>query len=623
MKCAACGEEVPDLKFCDMCGRSLKEQAAGSVSKVPEPAIPSSVPPPGFGAARAAAADGGLAALYRWQLSLLPDRLDAEILRLTHENITNIVGLLPRLKIGREMAAKGLKQAVLTLTEDLVERGARNNTLGKWVVEILAGAGAVDKFVAMHAGGGRIAFMAAYAHAFAEIDRPDAALALLDSMQKVLQREDWSLYAAVYVRAYDALPINDADIPDEIRLAVADALLDMGKPAQACEVLRKADRSKWDQRDYLKGIRAWYKVNDHVGARERFKEAMARFKIEEAPQLYYEFGRFCENMGWVAQAREIYKQLHDKQGTRCMVDAKTRLANFEALSIHDSKAMDSVLAGLKGDSKAAEAASNKKGLEHKLIQNRYEVIAKLGFGGMGEVYKAKDKKKGLGGRLVAIKRIRDELARKQRVVDQFVEEALTLVHLKHPFIMMLHDVAHDEGEVFLICEFIDGETVQQKLHRDGSLKPERCVGIIIDVCDALTEAHRNSFIHRDLKPDNIMIDHTAHIKLMDFGLARKMNALAGMGGGTPPYMPPEQYEGHESRRSDLYSLGATLYTMLAGRMPFDGDDMRKDKIMERYPALPREIPEDVRAVVTACLRADPEKRPESAQAVAEMLGKTI
>src|SRR5215468_7884343 len=229
----------------------------------------------------------------------------------------------------------------------------------------------------------------------------------------------------------------------------------------------------------------------------------------------------------------------------------------------------------------------------------YEIVAPLGAGGMGEVYRARDTRL---DRTVAIKILPQHLSidsvRKQR----FEREAKAISSLNHPHICILHDIGQQDGIDFLVMEYVEGETLAKRLEK-GPLPLEQALKFGAQIADALDRAHGNGIVHRDLKPGNIMLTATG-AKLLDFGLARPFASLAnattlagvsphpsvtqeGTIVGTFQYMSPEQLEGKElDGRSDIFSLGAVLYEMVTGKRPFDGKSQLSvaSAILEKEPA---------------------------------------
>ena len=262
----------------------------------------------------------------------------------------------------------------------------------------------------------------------------------------------------------------------------------------------------------------------------------------------------------------------------------------------------------------------------------HEIIAAIGAGGMGEVYRAKDTRL---GREVAIKVLPAHLSANSEIRARFEREAHAVSALNHPNICVLHDVGHQDGVDYLVLELVEGETLAQRLGR-GPLPPELLLKTAIEIADALERAHKSGIVHRDLKPGNVMLTKSG-AKLMDFGLARATGlgpttsdltssptvtrplTTEGTLVGTFQYMSPEQLEGREAdARSDLWAFGATLYEMATGRKAFEGRSQASliAAILEREPAPIAEIaplsPPGLDRLVRACLAKDPEQRLQTA-----------
>jgi eukaryotic-like serine/threonine-protein kinase len=255
-----------------------------------------------------------------------------------------------------------------------------------------------------------------------------------------------------------------------------------------------------------------------------------------------------------------------------------------------------------------------------VIGARYEIIRLLGQGGMGAVYQAHDREV---DRQVAIKVIRADLASNPEILRRFKQELILARQITHKNVIRIFDLGQADGIKFITMEYIDGENLQSILRRKKKLEPAEAANIIAQVCRALEAAHTEGVIHRDLKPQNIMLDKSGRAYVMDFGIARSMAAsgLTQTGAliGTPDYMSPEQAKGLVlDARSDLFSVGIIFYEMLSGEVPFSADTtMAKLWKRTNEPARPlqqldKTIPQALSDIVRKCLEIDPQKRFSSA-----------
>lgn len=260
-----------------------------------------------------------------------------------------------------------------------------------------------------------------------------------------------------------------------------------------------------------------------------------------------------------------------------------------------------------------------------VLAGQYRIVRKLGEGGMGVVYLAEDME--MGNRLVAIKVLPPLLARNLRAVENLRKEAMVAINLTHPNIIRLYGF-HSDGELkFLVMEYIDGQTLEEKIVRSerGRLSVEEVLPIAEQVAAALDYAHSRKppVFHRDLKPSNVMIDKDGTVKLLDFGIAREMkDSYTRVTGqetsGTIPYMSPEQLSGDTPTAAmDIYSLAATLYESLSGHTPFHTGDIRYQIVNKTPPAIP-DIPDHVNAALQSALAKSASERPTSA---GDLLGR--
>src|SRR5271154_237643 len=204
-----------------------------------------------------------------------------------------------------------------------------------------------------------------------------------------------------------------------------------------------------------------------------------------------------------------------------------------------------------------------------VLGDRYEILKQLGEGGMGTVYKVRDREL---DRVVAMKVIRLELAQTDEALNRFKQELIIARQVTHRNVSRIYDLAEADGVKFITMEFVEGQSLANLVQQKGKLAPKEAAGIIVQVCRALEVAHAEGVIHRDLKPQNIMVDAHGKVIVMDFGIARSLQigsmTQTGVVLGTPAYMSPEQAKGEElDARSDLFSLGIIFYELLTGASP--------------------------------------------------------
>ncbi|MBA3601174.1 MAG: protein kinase [Acidobacteria bacterium] len=261
------------------------------------------------------------------------------------------------------------------------------------------------------------------------------------------------------------------------------------------------------------------------------------------------------------------------------------------------------------------------------IIGNYKIEAKLGEGGMGAVYKGVDT---MLDREVAIKALKPELASQTAIVERFRSEAVTLAKLQHPNIATLYSLFRQGDELYMVLEYVRGETLDTILQRRGALSAAEAIPVFSQVLDGIDHAHEYGIIHRDIKPANLMLTERGTLKVLDFGIARLLGSArmtrAGSIIGTLEYMAPEQVKGQETdARSDIYALGMMLYEVLTGKTPFDTEnEFELMKLQtESMPILPRQInpniPEAVEAAIMRSIAKNPDERFQTAGEFRETL----
>lgn len=258
--------------------------------------------------------------------------------------------------------------------------------------------------------------------------------------------------------------------------------------------------------------------------------------------------------------------------------------------------------------------------EGSILAERYEILKLLGEGGMGAVYKAQDREL---DRLVALKVIRPELAGHASILQRFKQELILARKITHRNIIRIFDLGVADGIRFITMEFVEGQDLASLIDEREKYSPEETVKILRQVCAALEAAHAEGVVHRDLKPQNIMLEASGRVCVMDFGLARSMETTgmtqAGTVMGTPAYMSPEQAKGMPAdERSDLYSLGIIAYQMLTGKVPFKADSALASMLLRTQgpptPAIQIDptIPQPLSDLIQKSLAVDPQDRYQSA-----------
>jgi len=272
--------------------------------------------------------------------------------------------------------------------------------------------------------------------------------------------------------------------------------------------------------------------------------------------------------------------------------------------------------------------------EPNVINNRYQLVRRIGRGGMAEVHLAHDL---LLDRDVALKILFPEHAVDPNFVERFRREAQAVAGLNHPNIVSVYDGGQTGNTYFMAMEYVEGRTLADLIRRHGKIEPRNAAGAAMSIAEALAYAHRNNVVHRDIKPANILIGSNGAVKVVDFGIARALDAgheegltQDGAVMGTATYFSPEQAKGEGlDLRSDLYSLGIVLYEMLAGQPPFSGDSALATaykQVNERPAPLKKHLPDisiELDTIVAKCMTKNAERRYDSAEKLRDDLRRFI
>ncbi len=343
----------------------------------------------------------------------------------------------------------------------------------------------------------------------------------------------------------------------------------------------------------------------HSLAVKKLEQALAGRALDrETLGAHYTLATTCEAAGETLRARELYERIlafdyhHADTGERL-----ARLVDASAASASQ---------GSSGRSAGASAA-----------RGRYRILGKLGRGGMGIVYKAQDT---VLDRVVAFKVLPQALKENPQALKNFLREAKHAAQLNHPNIVTVYDAGEQAGVTYIAMEYVDGSTLKEIVKQRGAIAPGGVVNVLAQMCEALAYAHDKKIVHRDVKTANAMWARERKAKIMDFGLARALEEVrkeATMVSGTPYYMSPEQTLGRPiDQRTDIYSLGITIFELLTGDLPFRDGNLPYHHVHTPAPD-PRErspgIPELLARIVLRCLQKDPAARyPSTREILAEL-----
>ena len=267
--------------------------------------------------------------------------------------------------------------------------------------------------------------------------------------------------------------------------------------------------------------------------------------------------------------------------------------------------------------------------EGVMISGRYEIMGRIGTGGMADVYKAIDRKL---NRYVAIKVLKREFREDETFVKKFRTEAQSAAGLSHPNIVNVYDVGEDRGLYYIVMELVEGITLKDYIQKKGRLTAKEVTSIAVQVCSAIEMAHSHNIVHRDIKPQNIIISKDGKVKVTDFGIAKatSSNTISTNVMGSVHYTSPEQARGGFSdAKSDIYSLGITMYEMITGELPFDGDSTvsialkhLQEDIVEPSEIVP-EMPYSLEQIILKCTQKSPDRRYADVALLAKDLRRSL
>ena len=264
------------------------------------------------------------------------------------------------------------------------------------------------------------------------------------------------------------------------------------------------------------------------------------------------------------------------------------------------------------------------------LGKRYEILERIGSGGMADVYKGKDHKL---NRFVAIKVLKSDYRSDGVFVSKFVSEARAAAGLMHPNVVNVYDVGQDRGLYFMVMELVEGITLKDYIEKKRRLSAKETISIAIQMVTGMEAAHSHNIIHRDIKPQNIIISKDGKVKVTDFGIARattSSNTISANVMGSVHYTSPEQARGGVTdEKSDIYSAGITMYEMITGHVPFDGDStvsiavkQLQEEIVPPSEEVPN-IPYSLECIILKCTQKSPERRYQNAQELIRDLKRAL
>jgi tetratricopeptide (TPR) repeat protein len=400
------------------------------------------------------------------------------------------------------------------------------------------------------------------------------------------------------------------------------AALAAGDEERAIRNLQQVDLRDPDYAESCRTLAELFlKREEWMLAIDRLKEAVHAVGGEDAAplELFEQLGHAFEKNGDLVDALQTFESIRKRDYQYAGVAERIRALRERAQAMETQRQSQLNTA-------AASAASTQAGAQSaptQPVEERYEILGELGRGGMGIVFKARDRRL---GRVVALKRLPDNLRDHPTAVALFLREAQSAAALNHPNIVTIYDADQANGNYYLTMEFLEGLPLDAILKKRGKLTPRDATRMAVQIATGLQFAHERGIVHRDIKTANLFFTRERVVKIMDFGLAKMVEEVrkaATVVGGTPYYMAPEQALGERvDHRADLYAFGVTLFELVAGRVPFrDGDVTYHHRhtappdVRELVPG----IPEPLAALTSRLMAKKPEDRPATTAEVTAAL----
>ncbi len=440
------------------------------------------------------------------------------------------------------------------------------------------------------------------------------------SAQCLEKQEDFQAAASMYARAGNAAAQAEALEKAGDHIAAGSNYFERGLLDKAIEVLQRVEPHMEEYRtaSLLLGQifreKGMLELSIEYFKRSVKDQEMSRSNLER----FYQLATCHERMGNADEAARLFENIlvldfHYK-------DVADRLSAIKrsqtVLDTPSEPSMEDTVSRLEGTGPAPE---------QPVQSQRYAMLDELGRGGMGIVYKAQDS---VLERIVAYKVLPANLKEHPQALKNFFREAKSAARLNHPNIVTVYDAGEEASTYYIAMEYVEGETIKDILNKEGHLPVRAMLIIAGQVCRALEYAHNRKVVHRDIKSSNIMWTHEKQVKLMDFGLAKVIEEVKGyqtIASGTPYYMSPEQTLGRNiDHRTDIYSLGITMFEMATGKLPFMQGDASYHHVHTPPPeakSINPEVPEELSSIILKCMQKKPEERFQQARELFDAMKK--